>query len=186
MSRTAMTRLILYACPRGVLATQIKTYLQLTQQRYGPNAAHAYMPHCTLTGFFSDQESAISGYVKTLEKVWGKHLQDSPKASIEIEQMLFREHWHGLALRANWLKRLTAEFAQQADSQTRPEAIRLKDWLHLSLAYDFNPEDGPKLQQLATELIDPSATVDWEMRFYQRSEQQQWTCHRSWPIEDKS
>ena len=45
--------------------------------------------------------------------------------------------WLGLTLQAEEVRQRTAHFARIADSATRPEAIRLKDNLHLSLAYEF-------------------------------------------------
>ncbi|CAN5634059.1 hypothetical protein BH23CYA1_BH23CYA1_13090 [soil metagenome] len=47
-----MPQFIFYACPTGPLAQQLATSFERTQRICGPNTAHAYMPHCTLTGFF--------------------------------------------------------------------------------------------------------------------------------------
>jgi len=176
------TSLIVYACPVGPLATQIEDYLQQSQKHYGPNSAHAYMPHCTLTGFFCDEESEISHYTRTLTHVLCSDLLVIPSPSLTIQQMAFQPNWHGLVLEAEWLKQMIVSFAQSADSATRTEPLRLKDWLHLSLAYDFNPADASALQQMATELIDIAAPVSWELRFYQRANKNKWTCHQSWPL----
>ncbi|MEL6553202.1 MAG: hypothetical protein AAFQ63_07060 [Cyanobacteria bacterium J06621_11] len=176
------TSFIVYACPVGPLATQIETYLQQSQQRYGKNSAHAYMPHCTLTGFFRDEVSAVDIYTAALEASlndYSKHISQPP---ITIEQVTFNPNWHGLVLNATWLKQLIVSFAKRADSPTRTDALRLKDWLHLSLAYDFKPNQGRHLQQLATQLIDITAPVAWELRVYERREGNQWTCHQQWPL----
>ncbi|MEL7228031.1 MAG: hypothetical protein AAGL17_25185 [Cyanobacteria bacterium J06576_12] len=175
--------LIVYACPVGPLAKQLEAYLDESRQLCGENTAHAYMPHCTLTGFFTDEESAIPHYVQTLEKVWHQYAQEMTSLHVEIRQVLFRPNWHGLALEAEGLKRLVEAFAQQADSPTRTEAIRLKDWLHLSLAYDFPLADAPALQQMATKMIEISTPIAWELRFYQRTPHNQWTCHWSRALE---
>ena len=47
-----MPKLIVYACPVGELAEQLETYFSKSRLACGPNQAHQYMPHCTLTGFF--------------------------------------------------------------------------------------------------------------------------------------
>lgn len=177
-----MPQLICYACPVGPLAQQIAAYFESSQQCCGPNAAHAYMPHCTLTGFFTDEESAIVGYIDVLERLLFEYCDRIPTPSIVIKQLTFRTDWHGLALEADWLKQLAADFAVQAKSPSRLEPIRLKDWLHLSLAYAFNPDCESELAQLATHLIDLSTPVSWELKFYQRESDNRWQCHRSWPI----
>lgn len=205
MSDTHIPQLILYACPVGPLAEHIEAYLDESKRLCGANAAHAYMPHCTLTGFFVDSgcaegdasgaeiansSQAITYYIDALEKVLKDYKQSlkndlSPAGlapKIQIEQLMFRPDWHGLSLKADWLKQLVATFSAQTHSPTLQAPLRLKDWLHLSLAYDFQPEHAPMLKQLADELIDISAEVTWELRFYQRSHNNTWRCHRAWPL----
>jgi ubiquitin-associated SH3 domain-containing protein len=49
---------------------------------------------------------------------------------------------------ADWLKALMMDFAARVDSPTRTDALRLKDWLHLSLAYGFSPASAVPLETL--------------------------------------
>ena len=179
-SEFSMAQLILYACPIGPLAQQIETYFAKSQQRCGANAAHAYMPHCTLTGFFEDSEDAIAHYVDTLETVLAESSHAIPTPSILIKQLTFHPHWHGLELEATWLKQLVATFAEKAVSPTQTASLRLKDWLHLSLAYEFDRDYEFVLQTLARAHIDLTAAVAWELRFYQRHPGNRWQCHRHW------
>ena len=174
-----MPQLILYACPVGPLAQQIAAYFEISRQRCGPNAAHAYMPHCTLTGFFEDDERAIALYTRLLASILLDYRESIPEPAIAIQQLTFRADWHGLELTAAWLKQLTCDFAAQATSPTRCQPLRLKEWLHLSLAYDFDPAYGAVLKRLATDLIDLSAPVSWHLRLYQRSADNVWRCHSS-------
>jgi ubiquitin-associated SH3 domain-containing protein len=97
--------------------------------------------------------------------------------------VLFEPTFHGLDLHAPWLKALVVDFARRADSPTRVDAIRLKDWLHLSFAYHFPPEQHHALEQIAQETIDPAAPVGWDLRFYERDESGAWICHAKWPLE---
>ena len=188
-------QLILYACPTGSLAYQIEDYLQDSQKRWGINKAHQYMPHCTLTGFFHDQEEAIALYLQTLESLMLEALKTPAK--IQITDLLFKTDWHGLMLESPWLQSLTQAFAEKANSPTRMEALRLKTWLHVSLAYGFDPEHSQGLKQLALERVDPNATVGWEVRFYERLPEagqsqtpkaggqtllNEWRCHGRWEI----
>lgn len=175
-----MPQFIFYACPVGPLAEQLAAYFERSQQACGPNAAHAYMPHCTLTGFFEDEESAIAHYIHTLEGTLLEYRRNIPTPPILIKQLILRPRWHGLALEAPWLKQLIAIVATRV-SPTQREPLRLKDWLHLSLAYKIDPACEPTLRQTASDLIDLSTPVAWELRFYQRSGHQ-WHCHHRWSL----
>ena len=77
---------------------------------------------------------------------------------------------------------LIADFARTAHSPTRRDTLRLKDWLHLSLAYAFAPEQHATLADLARALVDPWAPVSWELRFYERHEDRSWICHARWSL----
>ncbi len=45
----SLSQFIVYACPQGELAEQIQDFYQESLDLCGFNAAHNYMPHCTLT-----------------------------------------------------------------------------------------------------------------------------------------
>jgi ubiquitin-associated SH3 domain-containing protein len=174
--------LIIYACPVGELATQLNGYFAQSEQLCGRNAAHNYMPHCTLTGFFRDEEQAIQWYVEAIAKALTDQYAIAPYPDIKIIDMTFRPDWHGLELQSDWLHQLMFQVAQSAISPTRSEPLRLKSWLHLSLAYEFLPEHAQTLKQLAQTSINPDAAVEWELRFYQRHPNYRWTCHQSWQL----
>ena len=71
-------------------------------------------------------------------------------------------------------------FSQNKAINSYQEKLRLKDWLHLSLAYDFNPEYNNGLKQLALDTINIKANVNWELRFYQKNPDWSWQCIKSW------
>ena len=177
---------IVYACPTGELNTQLETYFQLSKEQCGANNAHNYMPHCTLTGFFTDRLSSADYYLQALEEAY----KNSPKGlasrhdralEIEIKQLVFNPEWHGLELQAEAIKDLIKDFVRLETSPTRQENIRLKDWLHLSLAYGFESGDRAKLEMLARETINLAADVAWELRFYQRVAGN-WNCLKAWSL----
>ncbi len=174
-------RLIVYACPLGPLAAQIDHFFSVSRERFGPNSAHAYPPHITLTGFFHDEAAAIPLYREALAATLGSTPQP-PEGAITISELAIKEEFHGLLISSPWLEALTAAFAARASSPTRHEALRLKSWLHLSLAYGFRPEDGPGLGELARELVNPAAQVRWELRFYERLPDGGWVIHGAWPL----
>ena len=174
-------RFIVYVCPTGDLNRQIEEYFEQSIKLCGKNKAHQYMPHCTLTGFFTDELSSIPLYLEALDKAYTE-AKNNTSLNIEITQLTFNDNWHGLELQADGIKQLIANFAQLENSSTRQEQLRLKNWLHLSLAYGFNPQDSEQLKYLATELINIQANVNWELRFYQKNADWTWKCWQSWSI----
>ena len=170
---------IIYACPVGELNTQIETYFTKSRQLYGVNSAHKYMPHCTLTGFFTEDFDAIPSYLQALDAVYTS-AKDKYPLDVAIAKLHLAKDWHGLELQSEGLKQLIRNFAHS--NSTRQEKLRLKDWLHLSLAYGFNPEHGEQLQNLAIETINLQAKVNWELRFYQKNPDWTWQCLKFWNI----
>lgn len=174
------SQFIVYACPQGELAGQIQAFYQESLDLCGFNAAHNYMPHCTLTGFFNDEISSINLYIQALETAYNTAKSTATPLKLDVIKMTLQTYWYGLELKAEGIPSLMIHFAQLANSPTRLEALRLKTWLHLSLAYEFQPEHAEQLKHLAEIRINPQAQVDWELRFYQRHLDQSWTCHQSW------
>lgn len=166
--------LILYACPVGELAIQLDAYYARTCAEFGPNAAHRYPPHVTLTGFFHDTVAAIPIYIQALTVALAAAPQP-PK--ITITGATFTPTFHGVLIESPWLVDLTRTFARLAHSPTRRDALRLKDWLHLSLAYDFSPEHHAPLAECGRAMVDITASVWWELRLYERYSVNEWRCH---------
>jgi len=172
---------IVYACPVGALNDQVAAYFLAAQKAFGPNPAHEYMPHCTLTGFFQDAHAALPLYGSALAAALAD-AGPAPTPAVEVVETLFRDDFHGLALTSPWLTQLTASFAQRAHSPTRQASLRLKTWLHLSFAYGFAPEQGPGLARLARAMIDPTAPARWELRLYERQADHCWALHAAWAL----
>jgi hypothetical protein len=177
-----MTRtLIVYACPEGDLANQIATYFEASLSHFGPNTAHRYPPHCTLTGFFHDDDGSIPMYVRALEQALAE-CGDMP-LDVRIDQCVTEGAWHGLTLTAPGWIALTRRFAAlAADSPTRTDSIRVKTDLHLSLAYGSDEHNQPGLARLALEGIDPGADVRWRLRFFSQLSDHTWHVLGDWPL----
>ncbi len=141
------------------------------------------MAHCTLTGFFHDRAETIGWYAEHLAAALREHTATRPTHPIQVTETQFTNDFHGLLLDSPWVKQLSADFATRAAaSATRSDTIRLKGWLHLSLAYGFAPEQHERLVALAQELIDPYAPTDWELRLYERQHDMNWTLHAAWAL----
>lgn len=170
------TSFIVYACPTGPLADQAEAFFARSLAECGRNAAHDYMPHCSLTGFFRDRSGAADLYAECL----GRSLldgMDTPPPAPAVKGMTCSETFIGLELESEELKRRVARFAGSACSPTRSGEIRLKDWLHLSLAYRFPPGQFERLAGLAREMADPAAPAVWEARLYERAPDGSWRLH---------
>lgn len=180
-----LRELILYACPIGPLAEQLDCFFQKSLQLCGPNTAHRYMPHCTLTGFFHDEGSSIPAYMDALERALSGTLT-AASPEIAVTGMYFKQGFHFLAIASPWLQQLTATFAQLAQSSTRTDEIRLKTDLHVSLAYGFAPDMEETLRAIAEDLLEGEAADvgGWELRFYERGDENQWFLHGSWALDE--
>jgi len=178
-----LAKFIVYACPTGELNSQLEAFFQRSYEICGKNKAHDYMPHCTLTGFFADNKNSIPYYLEALEQAY-QEVQQSQDISLDLQimRLVFSSKWHGLELQAEGIKKLTQRFFQLEASPSRQENIRLKDWLHLSLAYGFESADRSQLEQIAKETVDLDANVVWELRFYQKNDAD-WHCLKSWTLE---
>lgn len=192
------TKLIVYACPVGPSTAQIDAYFVRARREFGHNPAHDYMPHITLTGFFPEARASIVHYTQWLEQAHSEVMAQVSVLPITIVELMLTEQFHGLVIESPWLLELTRRFIARADSPTRPEAIRPKEWLHLSLAYGFRPEEDAPLRALAQASVEPQTQMDWALRLYERRPDpeptarlvpgsdewvaQVWECHGEWSL----
>lgn len=184
--------LILYATPTGQLADQCAHFFRQAHD-LGPTEAQTYPPHCSLTGFFRRHRHDIDGATAELVAVLAGH-GIGPDGRVEadevvIDGLLAHGSWVGLGLRSGRLERIAADFAtaHRHDPTTGDDPIRLKSWLHLSLAYGEVLAGGPPspppvepaafigpYRQLATTVIDPTLRTDWEVALWQRHPGGRW------------
>jgi hypothetical protein len=176
-------KLIVYACPDGPLAEQVARFYAASRRRFGPNNAHAYPAHITLTGFFHDDAAAIPRYSDALEAAHARAIAARPASPVQIRELAFLDDFYGLLIDSPWLESLGADFATTMDSPTRRDELRLKTRLHLSLAYGFRAEHGPVLAAMARSMVDPGAPVAWELRLYERLPGSGWVCHGCWGLD---
>ncbi len=181
--KEATHELIVYVYPVGALADQINAYMERARIECGENAAHAYMPHITLTGFFHDRAASIPMYFASLSAAVAQARLIRPTPILNINEMRLGEQFQGLLIESPWLKQLAANFSRMTLSVTRTSAVRLKVDLHLSLAYQFPPEQAEHLARLARDMVDIAAPTSWQLRFYEREAAGQWLLHGLWKLD---
>lgn len=174
---TTPTELIVYACPRGELAAQVERFYAASRERFGPNSAHAYPPHITLTGFFHDDDAAVPLYSAALAAALAEALARRPEGAVLVAALATEELFHGLLIDSPWLEALAVGFHARAASPTLRDGVRPKTNLHLSLAYGFSPGQGPALGALARAMVDPAAPTSWVIRLYERTPDGGWVAH---------
>jgi len=163
----------------GPLAEELRRYFSAAAEACGPNAAHAFPPHVSVTGFFHDRAPDWQAYGDALAAA-AQQIGRPPTPEATVTTLFLHDHHHGLAVESPWLCALAAEFAARAPAATRMDAVRPKRDLHISLAYGFDALFGPRLADLARRLVDPAVGAEWELRLYERASGNRWLLHGSW------
>jgi ubiquitin-associated SH3 domain-containing protein len=170
----ARRELILYAVPTGPLAGAIDRYFAALRGDPAPTTAQTYPPHCTLTGFFRRDDQGASNAIDRM----GRAIDQAgpvPDDAVDIVGLTADERWVGLELRSTWLADLAATAAARHQEGPGDDPIRLKDWLHLSLAYGL--DDLTTHAALALDSIDPTLDAGWEVALWERHRDGAWTRH---------
>lgn len=171
--------LILYATPTGPLARAVDRYETAVLAELTPTAAQTYPPHCTLTGFFHRDDAGTTAAIDEM----GRAVEAAgpvPPGSVEVVDLVVTGHWVGLELRSPWLIELTAGIAARHRPGPGDDTLRLKDWLHLSLAYGVVEDLGPHAA-LARLHVDPADEVAWEVGLWERRPDGSWLRHTDPP-----
>jgi len=161
--------LILYAWPIGPLADATQRYFNEVTDQLGSTVAQSYPVHCTLTGFFRRADHRVDAVLAALGAA--VDALGAPD-DVTVERLGARDGWVGLELRSRQL----LDIIEAVTATDRPEpgedALRPKDWLHVSLAYgvaDLRPYEA-----LAREIVDPSLPATWRVGFWERLSDGTW------------
>lgn len=182
MDTPPTSRYIVYACPSGSLAEQLAAYFAAVPALFAENPALGYPPHCSLTGFFTDDKDMVHVHLQALDGLWHHAWARWDNRGVRVANARFEPRFHGLELESPWVRRLITDYAVLMAAPPLGRTLRLKEWLHLSYAYRFPAELDAPLRQLAARIVDPTASAEWELRFYEQRPDLTWLCHRSWPL----
>ena len=78
-------------------------------------------------------------------------------------------------MRSPWLIEATSAVVDAHRPGPDEDALRPKEWLHLSLAYDV--DDLDPYARLAVRSIDPTTPAGWELALWERLHDGQWLRH---------
>jgi hypothetical protein len=129
--------LIVYASPTGRLGRACADYFEAASE-LGGTTAQTYPPHCTLTGFFRRAENRSNEVVAEM----GDQIRlagDAPSRVVNVSGLRVFDGWVGLTIDSPWLVDLTSSIIAEHRLGPTDDALRQKDRLHLSLAYNDPP-----------------------------------------------
>lgn len=173
--RAPARELILYATPTGALADTCAAYFAAASH-LGPTTAQTYPPHCTLTGFFHRDASALDRIADEARVAVGECAWVSSLA-VDLVSLHTTDTWVGIELRSQLFLDVADRFRVTHELGDDDDPIRCKDWMHLSLAYG----DGIDLTRyggLATGLFaDAMTPCDWEIGLWERTGAGRWVRH---------
>ena len=166
--------LILYACPGGPLGDTLAHYFADVDDRLGRTPAQTYPVHCTLTGFFRRHGSRADAVLDHLAAVVAAR-GPVPSGAVAVDRLGVRDGWVGLELTSAWLLDLTAAVVAADEPRPGEDALRPKDWLHVSLAYGVT--DLEHYVAHALDRVDPNLPASWRVGFWERLEDGAWVEH---------
>ncbi len=168
---------ILYLTPTGPLADQCDAFFRVAGEQFGPTEAHTYPPHVTLTGFFRRSASRFDTVCAEIDSVLAS-VGEIPPDAVEVVDLLVADSWVGLVMESPWAKQLTADVVRSHQPLADEDALRPKDWLHLSLAYGLRADQNlSDYAALAHELVDIEAAVGWQVGLWERHPDGNWSAH---------
>ncbi|MGB3201017.1 MAG: hypothetical protein WBA99_08940 [Nodosilinea sp.] len=179
-----MTKFAIFVCPTGTLAEQIKQFLAQSGDAQGVSGAKGAVPGFTLIEGFEEQGSAAPVYTQSLDRAFNRGLKSRPSPVVTMDGVVTKPDGCGMAITAPWLKQVMVNFACTVKSPTRKMPLRIQDELGMPLACGLDKKQVNAMVAQAEAAIDCKTPTQWEMRFYQRSPNQGWVCHRSWDLGD--
>lgn len=164
----ARRELILYATPEGPLARACAAFFADLVERDRQTTAQTYPPHVTLTGFFRRRSVAVDRVVAEARRV----ISASPRGEADVSNVTERPDWVGLEITSEWMLSVAAAFTDLHELEAGDDPLRLKTWLHLSLAYGDVP-GGRELAEyadVARRTIDADLRASWSIGLWERAD----------------
>jgi len=163
-----LNEVILYATPTGDLLAWCNDYFHIADQ-LGGTEAQKYPPHCSMTGFFHRSTSRLN------EAVWALGNLDVKSVDIPIDSLnisLDKPSWLGIEIGSESLSSIISLFSSNYKNLSDEDPIRVKEWLHLSLAYGV--EDIGPFKEALIDMDALPSEPSWEISLWQRHRHNLW------------
>jgi len=171
------SELILYLTPEGQLGDQCAQFFRDSARSLGVTTAHSYPSHVTLTGFFRRAPERLDEIRSELGGILAEPRLAPPEA-VEILGLVRTAAWVGLEVRSAWAHELTSTIVDRHRVLAGEDALRPKDWLHLSLAYGLcEDQQLDDFVSMAEAIVDPAAAVEWRVGLWERVADGSWHRH---------
>ncbi|KAK4299603.1 hypothetical protein Pmani_028134 [Petrolisthes manimaculis] len=158
---------VVYLCPVGPLSHLIHAFWDDSLRKCGWNGAHNLVPHITLCSFFKSLDENCEALVSILKDVVHTVMPSLPP-NLTLDKYI-SPNYMGLFLndqQADVLKKLALAFVKEVSPMCCTSEAASKA-LHLTLAYQFQPSQYPRLESLADN-VDVRVPAAWEVRLYSR------------------
>ena len=180
MATTNSVKLIIYACPVGILENELNNFFESSEAKFGWNKAHEYMPHVTLTSFFDLRSRRdIPIVIEALDSTFS---QSNPPyeliSNVRIKGSL--GNTIKIVMNCDYLESCLRRFKQKIQDVASIK-VKNSDSYHLSLGYGYSDNHFEELMNLVYEnlsLFENSnrisenskkicQTSGWEIRLYE-------------------
>ena len=167
--------LILYATPGGEFGEACDRFFAEVAASGRSTTAQSYPPHVSLTGFFRRPPVAVERLTLEVQAA----IAAAPRGPVAVDPIARREGWLGVEIKSDWLLELASLFAARHRLEHGDDPIRLKDWLHMSLAYGEFPVGTGAQDYLdqAQATIAVNAPARWSVGLWERRDSD-WIRHR--------
>ncbi|RUS14644.1 hypothetical protein BC937DRAFT_93514 [Endogone sp. FLAS-F59071] len=179
MSNSLYLIVYLEPSPASSFYKSLSTFLATSLTRFGPNGAHHYHPHCSMTGYFKvapggdddlDLTSAKATLIGILDEQISARLPMPPPAIAGI--ISYKPGVLLVGLEAPEVYHAVVKKFAEASAETTEDHVREKRIDHISLAYgDLNDGVVEEMEQEARELLkreeEEAGVLEWDVVLYE-------------------
>ncbi|MBD2175523.1 dual specificity protein phosphatase family protein [Pseudanabaena sp. FACHB-1998] len=150
MATTNSVRLIIYACPVGILENELNIFFESSEAKFGLNKVHEYIPHVTLTSFFDLRSRRDIPIL--IEELHSISSQSNPPSELMNNVRLRGSLGNTIkiAMNCDYLESCLTKFKKKVKNIVSIN-VKSSNSYHLSLAYGYSDNHFEELMNLVYE-----------------------------------